>query len=72
MRVAQLHETGGLVGRIGVDRTAQVRRVWVLQDGKPVALPVTPGASDGRHTEVASEKLQPGMQVIVGQLAAAK
>jgi HlyD family secretion protein len=51
--------------------TSQVRQVWVLQDGKPQALPVTPGASDGRHTEVTSERLREGMQVIVGQRAAA-
>ena len=28
MRVAQLHETRRLVGRIGIDRTAQMR--WVV------------------------------------------
>jgi HlyD family secretion protein len=48
-------------------RTADVRQVWVLRDGQPVAVPVKPGASDGRLTEVASEALQPGMAVIVEQ-----
>jgi len=48
---------------------AQVRQVWVLQDGQPRAVPVTPGVSDGRMTEVTSEQLQPGMAVIVGQTA---
>jgi len=43
------------------------REVWVLQDGKPVSVSVTPGASDGRMTEVQSDKLQPGMQVITEQ-----
>jgi hypothetical protein len=32
-------------------------------------VPVTPGVSDGRFTEVTSEHLQPGMAVIVGQTA---
>ncbi|NWG75772.1 MAG: efflux RND transporter periplasmic adaptor subunit, partial [Rubrivivax sp.] len=43
-----------------------------LRDGQPVAVPVTPGASDGRLTEVTSADLQPGMAVIVDQLAAAR
>ncbi|MBX3637732.1 MAG: efflux RND transporter periplasmic adaptor subunit [Rubrivivax sp.] len=46
---------------------AQVRQVWVLEGGVPRAVPVTPGVSDGRQTEVSSEQLQPGMAVIVGQ-----
>jgi HlyD family secretion protein len=48
---------------------AQVRQVWVLQDGQPRAVPVTPGVSDGRMTEVTGDQLQPGMAVIVGQTA---
>ena len=43
------------------------REVWVLQDGKPVSMSVVPGATDGRMTEVQSDKLQPGMQVITEQ-----
>jgi HlyD family secretion protein len=61
---------GGAPRSAGTD-TAQVRQLWVLQDGKPVAVPVTPGVSDGRQTEVTSDQLQPGMQVIVARLAAA-
>jgi multidrug efflux pump subunit AcrA (membrane-fusion protein) len=30
-------------------------------------VPVTPGVSDGRMTEVTSEQLKPGMAVIVAQ-----
>lgn len=47
--------------------TAAARAVWVLQDGKPVAIAVRPGLSDGRLTEVASDTLRPGMAVIVDQ-----
>jgi HlyD family secretion protein len=54
--------------RAGTD-TAQVRQVWVLDGGQPRAVPVTPGVSDGRMTEVTSEQLQPGMALIVGQTA---
>jgi HlyD family secretion protein len=57
---------GGGARRAGTD-TAQVRQVWVLDGGQPQAVPVKPGVSDGRNTEVTSEKLQPGMAVIVGQ-----
>lgn len=56
----------GAPRRAGTD-TAQVRQVWVLDRGQPRAVPVKPGVSDGRNTEVTSEQLQPGMAVIVGQ-----
>ena len=57
--------------RAGTD-TSQVRQVWVLKDGQPQAVPVTPGVSDGRLTEVTAGGLQPGMEVIVDQTAKAK
>ena len=47
--------------------TAGVRQVWVLRDGAPVAVAVTPGISDGRMTEVTGGELQEGMLVITGQ-----
>jgi len=55
--------------RQAVTTTAAARQVWVLQDGQPVAVPVLPGVSDGRMTEVESTVLQPGMAVITGQAA---
>jgi HlyD family secretion protein len=52
--------------RAGTD-TALVRQVWVLEGGTPRAVQVTPGASDGRMTEITGGDLQAGMEVIVGQ-----
>jgi HlyD family secretion protein len=43
------------------------KTLWLLQDGRPVAVTVSTGASDGRRTEVRSDQLQPGMPVIVDQ-----
>lgn len=63
--------TTGQPRRAGTD-TSRVRQVWVLQDGQPVAVPVTPGASDGRVTEVTGDQLRPGMAVIVDQVRTAK
>ncbi len=40
------------------------RQVWVLQEGVPVAVPVTVGQSDGTQTEIAGGDLREGMQVI--------
>ncbi len=69
---------GGLVSRLvpqmprrparrgGVDLSA-VRQVWVLRDGQPVAVPITPGVSDGRMTEILSGALTEDDQVIVEQ-----
>ncbi len=47
--------------------TAGMRQVWVLRDGAPVSVAVTPGISDGRMTEVSSGELQEGMLVITDQ-----
>ena len=46
------------------------QRVWVLQDGEPVALDVKTGATNGRVTEVTGGALKPGMQVITEALGA--
>jgi HlyD family secretion protein len=72
--------TSGLMPRIpGAARrpaaagasTAGAKQVWVLREGQPVAVAVTPGISDGRMTEVTSAELKPGMAVITAQKAAA-
>jgi HlyD family secretion protein len=47
-------------------------RVWVLgADGKPKPIDVRVGLTDGTATEVASDELREGMEVIVGQQASA-
>jgi HlyD family secretion protein len=46
------------------------KQVWILKDGQAVAVPVTPGISDGRMTEVTGDELQEGMDVITDQRAA--
>lgn len=51
---------------------AAARQVWVLEGGQPAAVPVLPGLSDGRMTEVSSAALKPGMPVIIGQERAAQ
>lgn len=43
------------------------RRLWLLQDGRPVAVPVTTGLSNGRLTEVSGAGLREGAAVIVEQ-----
>ncbi len=43
-------------------------RVWVLRGGRPVAVPVAPGLDDGTFTEIAKGDLQPGDQVITGEI----
>ncbi len=44
-------------------------RVWVLQDGQPVALDVKAGATNGRVTEITGGPLKAGMQVITETLS---
>lgn len=51
--------------------TAAARQVWVLRDEVAVPLPVTPGISDGRMTEITGGELEVGMLVITDQKTAA-
>lgn len=41
--------------------------LWVLRDGTPVRVKITPGANDGTSIAVASGDLAPGDEVILGQ-----
>jgi HlyD family secretion protein len=73
--------SGGLVSKLmprmprsGAPRkagatAAGARQVWVLRDGAPAEVPVTPGVSDGRRTEVESGDLHEGDAVITDQVA---
>ncbi len=54
--------TGTKGGRVA----ARVDRIWVLENGKPKAIVVKAGISDGQFTEVTGEGLTEGMQVLVG------
>jgi len=42
-------------------------QIWILRGGKPVAVNVTPGISDGHMTEVSSTELVEGQLVITDQ-----
>ena len=42
------------------------RRVFVLREGRPAAVPVVPGLSDGQSTEITGGDLRPGATVVVG------
>jgi HlyD family secretion protein len=50
--------------------TAGARQVYVLRNGQPVAVPVTPGISDGHMTEIIGGELKAGMAVITAQKTA--
>lgn len=44
---------------------SETPRVFTLNDGEPVEIPVTTGITDGRVTEITSKDLSPGTPVIV-------
>jgi len=54
--------SGGKGGMV----TRREDRIWVLENGKPKAIVVKAGISDGQFTEVTGEGLTEGMQVLVG------
>jgi HlyD family secretion protein len=48
------------------------QRVWVLSEGRPAALAIGVGATDGRMTEVTGGAVREGMPVITEMLSAAR
>jgi HlyD family secretion protein len=40
-------------------------RVWTLRDGRPIALPISTGVTDGRMSQVVEGDLQPGTELVV-------
>ena len=40
--------------------------IWVLENGKPKAIPVKVGISDGQFTEISGEKISEGLVVLTG------
>ncbi len=50
---------GGMVGR-------REDRIWILENGKPKAIVVKAGITDGQFTEITGEGVQEGMQVLTG------
>lgn len=74
---SQSRSGGGLLGLIlprrspsGTAATADGKTVWVLRNGTPVAIPVTPVESDGRQTAVTATDLAQGDAAITDQSAA--
>jgi len=57
---------GGRGGpRQGGASPRELSRIWILRGGKPVALPVQVGLSDGRRTMISGEGLEEGLPVIL-------
>lgn len=46
------------------------QRVWILQDGQPVPVPVTTGATNGILTEITSSKLEEDQELVVDIVSA--
>jgi HlyD family secretion protein len=57
------------VGRktVRLDNRGGPRQIWILRDGKPQAVSVAVGISDGRLSEVSGEGLSEGLPVIIEQ-----
>jgi HlyD family secretion protein len=54
---------------LGKDVPAGQKRIWVLKDGAPMAVLITPGSTDGSWTEVASGAVAEGDAVITDSTA---
>ncbi len=70
-RMPRQQSSRGAAGAGEKPAAAGERQVWVLREGKPMAIKVVTGLSDGRMTEVTAAELQPDMQVITDQRASA-
>ena len=62
------YSPGGVAAGQGL--SARLDRLWVLKDGKPVAVPVRTGLEDEAHTELLAGQVEPGAAVITGESAA--
>jgi HlyD family secretion protein len=51
------------------DEDMGIGKVYILQDGKPTMVRVRTGITDGRMTEIVSQQLTAGTQIIVGEMA---
>jgi HlyD family secretion protein len=56
---------GKEVTQVGRKASGAPGRIWVLEEGKPVAKIVTVGLSDGRNTEISGAGVSEGLQVII-------
>jgi HlyD family secretion protein len=72
----QASEQTGLLGRLlpgrpsfraasRRDEAGPRRKVWIVQNGEPVAIPVVIGVSDGQRTEIVKGEIGEGQSVIV-------
>jgi HlyD family secretion protein len=43
----------------------KAQRVWVLKEGRPSAVPIEIGATDGKRTQIVSGEVTPGLELIV-------
>jgi HlyD family secretion protein len=57
---------GGGGGRGGGSKSTPPG-VWVLRDGAPVRVRVTPGVSDGTFTEITAGEVAEGDEIVIGQ-----
>lgn len=48
------------------------QRVWTLEDGELLAIPVTIGSTDGTMTEVVTGDIKPGMALVVDTVSAGR
>ena len=66
-----LRYTPGGSAAVAGGKAAQAQ-VWVLRDGKPVAVPVTAGLDDDSFTEIVKGELKPDDQIIVAEQRSAE
>ncbi|NLW68630.1 MAG: efflux RND transporter periplasmic adaptor subunit, partial [Bacteriovoracaceae bacterium] len=50
---------------------AAEQKIWILENGSPVSVAVTAGATDGIMTEII-RGVEPGMEIIVGTMVGKK
>ena len=54
------------------EETGPARRVWVVRDGAPVAMPVVVGATDGNRTQILEGEIKPGDAVVIDSVTATR
>lgn len=60
----------GSRGGEGREEKSGEANIWILSEGKPKQIKVKTGLSDGRNTEIITDELKPGDEIIIRQIIA--
>lgn len=65
-------QSSGDSKRKDLEKSAARHRVWVLQDGEPLAIPITIGESDGKYTQLIKGEIEADTALVIDVMRSGK